>query len=133
DQAREPGHVGHCWGNHFDFTTRSGRMLAHTPTTVWSGLIGQALLEAYETFGDSRDLDIAESICTWILQLPREKTANGNCLSYVPTHQNSVHNSNLLGAGLLARTWKHRARSEYIDVARSAVRYTCTRQLSDGA
>src|SRR5690606_32142506 len=28
---------------------------------------------------------------------------------------------------------KHRPRSEYIDVARSAVRYTCTRQLSDGA
>src|SRR6188474_2083514 len=39
DRAKEEGHVGHCWGNHFDFTTRTGRMRAHTPTIVWSGLI----------------------------------------------------------------------------------------------
>ena len=54
DQARESGQAGHCWGNHFDFSTRSGCMKAHTPTIVWSGLIGQAFLEAYEQWGDTR-------------------------------------------------------------------------------
>ena len=133
DRNREQGHVGHCWGNHFDFTTRSGRMVAHTPTIVWTSLIGHAFVDAYEQLADERYLDIAESICRWILALPREKTATGTCLSYTAVFQNSVHNSNLLGAGMLARTWKHRPRPEYLDVAREAVRYSCERQRADGS
>ena len=82
DRAKETGHAGHSWGNHFDFTTRSGRMRAHTPTIVWTGLIGQAFLEAYEQTKESRFLDVAESICAWILNLPKEVTDQGTCLSY---------------------------------------------------
>jgi polysaccharide biosynthesis protein VpsJ len=133
DQAREPGHAGHCWGNHFDFTTRTGRMKAHTPTIVWSGLIGQAFLEAYEQTSEERYLEIAESVCRWILALPREKTRDGSCLSYTAVYQHSVHNSNLLGASLLARTWRHTAKPEYLEVAREAVSYTCASQRPDGS
>lgn len=133
DKVRVPGHVGHCWGNHFDFTTRSGRMVAHTPTIVWSGLIGQAFLEAYEQLGEVWCLDVAESICRWILALPKERTTSGTCLSYTAVFQNSVHNSNLLGAGLLARTWKHRQHPEFLATAREAVLYTCSRQREDGS
>ena len=133
DEHIEQGHAGHCWGNHFDFTTRSGRMVAHTPTIVWSGLIGQSYLEAFEQTQDQKYLDTAESICRWILSLPREKTAIGDCLSYVPKNQSSVHNSNLLGAGMLARTWKHRPKDEYIETARQAALYSCDRQLKDGS
>jgi hypothetical protein len=133
DRAREPGYAGHCWGNHFDFSTRSGCMKAHTPTIVWSGLIGQAYLEAYERFNEPRFLVIADSICRWVLTLPREVTPTGTCLSYTGVFQNSVHNSNLLGAALLARTARHRDNAEYRAVAREAVRYSCTRQLPDGA
>ncbi len=133
DRSREAGQEGHCWGNHFDFTTRSGRMKAHTPTIVWSGLIGQAFLEAYEQLGEPRFLAISESLCQWILKLPRESTTTGSCLSYTGVFQNSIHNSNLLGAGMLARTWKHRAREEYRAVARDAVLYSCSRQRPDGS
>ena len=131
--AREPGYAGHCWGNHFDFTTRSGRMLAHTPTIVWTSLIGHAFLDAYEHLGEEHYLEIAESICRWILTLPRERTDSGDCLSYTGVFQNSVHNSNLLGAGMLGRTWKHRPREEYRSVARAAVLYSCSRQREDGS
>lgn len=106
-------------------------MKAYTPTIVWSGLIGQAFLEAYEQTRESRFLEVAESICEWILSLPREVTARGSCLSYTAVHQSSVHNSNLLGAGMLARTWKHRQKNEYRDAARDAVEYSCSRQLPD--
>jgi hypothetical protein len=82
DEAREPGYAGHCWGNHFDFSTRSGCMKARTPTIVWSGLIGQAFLAAYEQWQEQGFLDIADSICRWILTLPRERTSCGTCLSY---------------------------------------------------
>ncbi|MDQ6758461.1 MAG: hypothetical protein M3Z32_01190 [Acidobacteriota bacterium] len=133
DQAREPGYVGHCWGNHFDFTTRTGRMHAHTPTVVWSGLIGQAFLEAYEQTQDERYVDIAESVCRWILTLPRETTKAGSCLSYTGVYQHSVHNANLLGAAMLARTWRYRSKPEYLEVAEAAIRYTCAAQRSDGS
>ena len=133
DQNREAGYAGHCWGNHFDFTTRSGRMTAHTPTIVWTGLIGQAFLETFEQTGNERYLEICRSICQWILTLPRETTESGTCLSYTGRFQNSVHNSNLLGAAMLARTWRHTRNDEYLETARSAVQYTCTRQREDGS
>jgi hypothetical protein len=133
DTAREPGYAGHCWGNHFDFSTRSGCMKAHTPTIVWSGLIGQAYLEAYEHLQDPKYLEIADSICRWVMTLPQEKTSRGNCLSYTAVFQNSVHNSNLLGAAVLAKTAKFRDNEEYRRIARDAVEYSCARQLTDGA
>lgn len=133
DRVKEAGYVGHCWGNHFDFTTRTGRMKAHTPTIVWSGLIGQAFLECYEQTGEERYLRIAESVCRWILTLPREKTKEGSCLSYTGVYQHSVHNSNLLGAAMLARTWRHSPRPEYFEVAQQAVRYTCASQQPNGS
>lgn len=121
------------WGNHFDFTTRGGRIPAHESTIVWSGLIGQAFLEAYEQTREVRFLETAQGICDWILKLPRERTATGDCLSYVAFAQSSIHNSNLLGAGMLARTWKHCGRTEYREVARQAALYSCSRQRPDGS
>ena len=125
-------HSDYCWGNHFDFTTRAGRIPAQEPTIVWSGLIGQAFLEAYECLGDPRYLAVADSISNWILTLPRERTPVGTCISYHGRFQSSIHNSNLLGAALLARTWKHTRRDELFVVAREAIRYSCHRQLPDG-
>ncbi len=133
DDHRAAGQPGHSWGNAFDFTTRSGTIRAGEPTIVWSGLIGQAFLEAWERTGEERWLEVARGVCDWILTLPREVTATGHCLSYIPSRQSSIHNSNMLGAAMLARTWKHVRRAEYLEVAREAMRYSCTRQLDDGA
>lgn len=127
------GHQGYSWGNHFDFVTRSGCNPAGSPIIVWSSLIGQAFLEAFEQTSEAEYLDVARGICTWVLGLPREHTSSGTCLSYVPFGQSSIHNSNLLGAGLLASTWKHTKDDQLIDVARSAVQYTCSRQRDDGS
>ena len=133
DKNKEQDQPGHSWGNHFDFSTRSGRMKAHTPTIVWSGLIGQAFLEAYRTLEDGRYLQISESICDWILSLPRERTSEGSCLSYIPGAQSSVHNSNLLGAAMLAGTWAYTKQDRLGQVARVAMEYSCARQRPDGS
>jgi rhamnogalacturonyl hydrolase YesR len=124
---------GMAWGNHFDFLTRSGLNPAGSPIIVWTSLIGHAFLDAYVATNTARYLDVATAICDWILALPRERTDAGTCLSYVPFAQSSIHNSNLLGAGMLARTWHHTGKQELLDVAREAVRYSCARQLEDGA
>jgi polysaccharide biosynthesis protein VpsJ len=130
---KAPGHIGYSWGNHFDFVTRAGVKPAGLPIIVWTGLIGQAFLEAYEQTQDGRFLQVARGVCAWILNVPREQTPTGTCLSYVPYSQISSHNSNLHGAAMLARTWKHTGEQELLEVARSAMDYTCSRQRDDGS
>jgi rhamnogalacturonyl hydrolase YesR len=127
------GNTGYSWGNHFDFITRSGVNPAGSPIIVWTSLIGLAFLEAYEQTGDDRFLDVARGVCSWILKLPREQTPTGACLSYVPFAQVSIHNSNMLGAAMLASTWKYTADDALLEIARSAMHYSCSRQRDDGS
>jgi len=130
---RSPAHDGYSWGNHFDFVTRSGCNPAGSPIIVWTSLIGDAFIDAYEDTGDQRFLDVARGVCRWILALPRDRTGSGSCLSYVPFRQSSIHNANMLGAAMLARTWQHTRDSELLDVARDAMVYSCSRQRGDGS
>ena len=130
---RSPEYSFYCWGNHFSFATRGGTIPKHTPTIVWSSLIGLAFLEAYEVFKISKYLEVAASTAEWVKILPREQTSSGTCLSYVPFKQSSIHNSNMLGAALLARVAVHTNDKEAFDLAREAVTYTCARQNPDGA
>jgi hypothetical protein len=122
----------HSWGNHFDYASRAGKSRG-TCRRCLTSLIGQAFVDAYEILGDERYLDVAARVCRWILTLPREASATGTCLSYLATQRTSIHNANLLGAAMLARTAKHTGDGELRDVAAAAVEYSCARQLADGA
>jgi rhamnogalacturonyl hydrolase YesR len=130
---KAPNYSSYCWGNHFDYSAREGKLPKYEPIIVWSSLIGQAFLDAYEIIGDKKYLDIAVSICDWILDLPIEQTDRGSCLSYVSYKQSSIHNSNMLGAAMLARTAKITGNTKALLVAKEAMEYSCTRQLPDGA
>jgi len=123
----------HSWSNHYDFVGRGGGYTKDDPIIVWTSLIGHAYVEAFELTGRDWFLGIAESACNWILRLPRERTAQGECLSYLADRQASIHNANMLGAGLLARVAKHTGSDEYRRVARAAMEYSCSRQGVDGS
>ena len=133
DTHRVPRFRHHSWSNHYDFVSRGGSYTKDDPIIVWTSLIGHAYLEAFEITGQQWFLSVAESACKWILQLPRERTDRGDCLSYLAHQQHSIHNANMLGASLLARTAKHTRSEESLRVARSAMAYSCSRQLPDGA
>jgi rhamnogalacturonyl hydrolase YesR len=133
DQHKVPRFKDHSWSNHFDFASRGGVYTKDDPIIVWTSLIGQAYLEAFEQTRNERWLRIAESACRWILALPRESTTQGSCLSYLSHVQSSIHNANMLGAALLARTASHTNDPAIQAVARSAMEYSCTRQLPDGS
>jgi hypothetical protein len=133
DRNKASKFAKHSWSNHFDFTSRGGGYTKDDPIIVWTSLIGHAYVEAYEVLGESRFLEIAKSACDWIMDLPREKTSTGNCISYHALGEGSIHNSNLLGAGILARTYHHSRKKGYFEAARSAVEYSCSRQLPDGS
>ena len=122
-----------CWGDSFPFSSRGGRREAFEPTLVWSSLIGQALLDGYETFGHPRYLAAVAGVCDWIKQLPRNETGTGLCLGYTAQGQSTIHNANMLGAALLAR-WGSIARdAEALDLARAAMTFSCAMQAKDGA
>jgi hypothetical protein len=133
DQNKVSRFRQHSWSNSFDYASRNGYYSKDDPIIVWTALIGHAFLEGYELTRDQKFLQVADSACRWILGLPREKTERGDCLSYLPERQTSVHNANMLGAGLLARTAAQTGDEEFQRVARSAMEYSCTRQRSDGS
>ncbi|MHA1382075.1 MAG: hypothetical protein ACTSRG_27195 [Candidatus Helarchaeota archaeon] len=123
----------YSWGNLFPFSGRGVRLKTMEPTIVWTSLIGQAFLDAYDILQDNKYLEIASNICDWIILLPRESTESGFCLSYVKYKQCSVHNSNMLGAAMLARTAKLIKNKEYLKVAEDAMKYSCSRQNQNGS
>ena len=133
DQHKVSRFQHHSWSNPFDFVSRGGSYTKDDSVDVWTALIGHAYVEAFEITGREWFLRVADSACRWILQLPREKTARGDCLSYLADRQTSIHNANMLGAGLLARTAQHTGSEECRRVARSAMEYSCLRQLPDGS
>jgi len=65
--------------------------------------------------------------------IAREATGQGDCISYLSHVQSSIHNANMLGASLLARAARQSRNDEYLRVARSAMQYSCSRQLDDGS
>ncbi len=122
-----------CWGDPYEYATRSGRRPFGQPILIWSALIGQVFLDAYELLHDGTYLDVALSTGRWILALPKEHTPTGNCLSYVAYRQSSIHNSNAMGAAFLARLGFLTGDRECLAVATSSMVYTCTRQRKDGS
>ena len=133
DENKSPMYKHHSWGNHFEYSFRGGRIPKYEPTIVWTSLIGQVFLEAYELFKIPRHLEVIESIRNWIISLSRENTSSGDCISYVAFEQRSIHNSNMLGAAFLARAAKALKDDLYLDVAKSGMEYSCSRQLENGA
>jgi rhamnogalacturonyl hydrolase YesR len=133
DLRRSPKFETHSWANYFDFSSRGGAYHKDDSIIVWTSLIAQAYLEAFEQSRDEWFLNIASSACEWIMSLPREHTNRGHCLSYFAHGQESIHNANMLGAAALARAARHTGRQDYRDVARTAMQYSCARMLANGA
>jgi hypothetical protein len=128
------GYSGACWGNHFDYQSRSFYLSKGVPTIVWTSLIGHAFLDAYDNFRDDSYLQVAVSACEHIMRdLNTFAEGDALCLSYIPTQNKQVHNSNTLGASLLARTYSHTGNDSYRSLAQKAMLYTANHQRADGS
>jgi rhamnogalacturonyl hydrolase YesR len=132
-ENKSPGYSDYSWGNHFKFSSRVGSIPKLEPIIPWSSLIGQAFLDAYETLENPKYLKVAESVCDWILKLPRKQTDSGVCIGYNALGESTVHGASMLGAALLARTAKFTGNKAAIQVAKEAMEYSCTRQNPDGS
>ncbi len=130
---RAQGHEEFCWGDPYDYATRSGRRPFGAPILIWTALIGQVFLDAFEVLSDAQYLHVAESVGRWIQALPQEHTPTGLCLSYNAYKQESIHNSNAMGAAFLARLAVITRDEDVALLARRSMAYTCARQRPDGA
>jgi hypothetical protein len=133
-ENKSPFYKNHSWGNHFPVSFRGGHEPALEPIIVWTALIGQAFLDAYDRFDNKEFLKTAESAAKFIIDdLPREVTDSGSCISYVTSYQRSIHNANLLGAAFLARISKYSNWDDARILSEQAIEYSCNRQLPDGS
>jgi hypothetical protein len=129
------GYTGYAWGNAFDHQSRGGFSPQGVPTVVWTSFIGWSFVDAYELLSNPMYLDVARSSCEFILRDlgKRQVTEQSLCISYVPHEQADIHNSNMLGASLLARVYKSTREPELYEIAQKAVRYTMDHQRADGS
>jgi hypothetical protein len=133
-EHQSEGFHGSSWGNHFDYQSRAFYLPTGVPTVVWTSLIGHAFLDAYDEFHKELYLQIATSACEHILkELNVYPDGDGACISYVPGLNSQVHNANTLAGSLLARTYSHNSRPEFLELARRAIQYTAQHQRPNGS
>jgi hypothetical protein len=131
-ENQSPGYNGACWGNHFDYQSRSSYVTKSVPSVVWTSLIGHAFLDAYEHFHREKFLDVAASSCKHIERdLGAFSDGDTLCIHYFPTSNHQVHNANTLGASLLARTYLYTRQESYRILAERAMQYTAKYQRPD--
>jgi hypothetical protein len=133
-ENKSPGYSGACWGNHFDYQSRSFYLPKGVPTVVWTSLIGHAFLDAHAHFAEDEFLEVAVSACEHILRdLDTYSEGDAACISYVPILNSQVHNANTLGASLLARTYGCTRNEAYRTLAEKAILYTARHQRADSS
>ncbi len=128
------GYHGACWGNHFDYQSRSAYAAKDLPSVVWTSLIGHAFLDGYDQFGLGTYLEVAVSACEHIQRdLGVYTEGETHCIHYFPTSHHQVHNANVLGASLLARTFSHVKDASFLEMAHRAMQYTAKYQRPDNS
>jgi len=137
-ENQSPGYSGACWGNHFDYQSRSFYLPKNAPTAVWTSLIGHAFLDAYDYFQRDAFLKVAVSSCEHILyDLERFPDGESLCIGYIPARipakNKQVHNANTLAASLLARTYSYTRNQSYRALAERAMHYTAKYQRPEGS
>ena len=123
----------YCWGYNFPWQSSNRKLEAGIPTIVNSSFIGDAFISLYDLTSDKRYLEIAESICNFILEdLNISEFDEGICFSYSPIDKHLVHNANVLGASLLAKTHLRTSKKRYADYSQKAFDFTIYHQKKNG-
>lgn len=133
-QHRSPDYEGLSWGNAFPFASRGGFLPQGHPTVVWTAHIAEAFDLGHEVTGREDYRAAVEAAGEFVVRsLERHEDEDGVCLAYAPGLLQLIHNSNLLGASLLLRCWRHNGRDEAFELARAAYRWSLAHMNADGS
>ncbi len=124
-----------CWGYNFDWQSRALFVPRGTPTIVPTAFAARALVEAGRAFGVREYLQIARSVCDFVLRdLHRsDETKDEACFSYSPVDHTRIFNASLLAAETLSSVAALTNEGELHDWATRAARYVVRRQNADGS
>ncbi len=124
-----------AFGYNFDWQSRNFYAPIGTPVIVPTAFASQALVEAYQIFGEEKYLTIADEICRFVLEgLNRPiETDDEICFSYTPLDNSIIFNASLLAGECTARVGAITGNDKYLDTASKTVRFAARRQRSDGA
>ena len=128
------GYSGMCWGYNFDWQSKAFFLPQYTPTVVATSFIANAFLDAYQAFKEKPFLKIARSSCDFICDdLNRTYEGKNFCFSYSPLDKTTIHNANILGAHLLARTASFTGEDELKKTAHNSIKFVIDHQNPDGS
>lgn len=131
-----PGEAEFAWGYDWNFVSlRGGVMPAFAANSIATVFCADALLDAADAFSDGESERMAESACRFcVTRLNRSWNAPEElCFSYTPDNRTLIYNNSVLVGALLARVGARAGNSEYVELARRAMQFVCTRQREDGA
>ncbi len=134
------GYSGYSWGNHFSYESRGGPIPLGVPTIVWTSLIANVFMDAFECLHEQRYFDVAKSAGDFIVSdIGRHQDPDGSiCFMYTPQNKDKpsiegcIHNSNVLGAWLLSRLYRYTKDNKLFSLAKKSVEYTLKYQLPNG-
>lgn len=124
-----------AFGYNFDWQSRVFYAPRGTPAIVPTAFAQEALMGAFEAFGDEEHLDAANKIAAFVessLNRPVDQD-DEICFSYTPRDRTVVYNASLLAAECLARVGYIANNAHYLDLAERAARFVIRRQRNDGA
>jgi hypothetical protein len=134
-ELRSPGYSGDCWGYEFDWEARYGVIPTGVPNVVATGIVTNALFEAYRLAGDEGARTMCESAAEFVLHdLRRTPAAGGGfCWSYSPLDGQAVLNATMKGARLCAQVFSFTGDSRLGSAAQETVSFVLDHQREDGA
>jgi rhamnogalacturonyl hydrolase YesR len=133
-EKKSMGYSGICWGYNFDWQSKAFFLPKYTPTVVATSFIANAFLDAHQVFKEEQFLKIARSSCDFICHdLNRTYGKDSFCFSYSPLDKTTIHNANILGAHLLARTASFTQEDELKKTAFDSIKFVIDHQNSDGS
>jgi len=128
------GYSGYCWGYNFPWQSRVFYLKPYTPTIVNTSFISHAFLDAYETFKNSEDLNIAISSLDFILKdLNIYYEDEFLVFSYTPIDNLKVFNASLLGGSLISRIYLINRDEKLRDIALKCGLFAYKFQNKDGS
>ena len=126
---------GAAWGYNFDWQSRNFYARRNTPTIVPTAFAARAFIEAAIAFQRDDYLQVARSVCDFILKdLPRTVDSETElCFSYAPNSDTRIFNATLLAAEVLALVGKLSGEDQLCVAAKRATQYVVNNQRPDGS
>jgi hypothetical protein len=121
------------WGYHFDVQTRFFAYRAETPNVIATSFAAHALLDGHELLGEPEWGAAASRACDFLVASLLQEDSDHSYFRYLPVERELVHNANLLGCSVLARTAELTGRTDLAPIVRQALPCSVSAQCPDGS